>query len=67
LKSYGKTFWRVLIFGIILDLIEGLFIKDIKDSIGFNATLIIFILTITIGIYGPLYLGWREGQVEILS
>ena len=66
MKDFGKIFWRILLIGIILLLMEGLLFKNIQNSIGSATALILFIITAALTVYIPLYVGWRDGHVEIL-
>jgi len=67
MKSLGKLFWAILVFGIILLLVEAVLFKDIKNSIGSIPALMIFILTMLSAVYVSLYFGWKDGQLEILA
>jgi len=67
MKSLGKLFWAILVFGIILLLVEAVLFKDIKNSIGSIPALMIFILTMLSAVYVSLYIGWKDGQLEILA
>ncbi len=67
MKNFGKMFWRILMFGIIILLIEGIYFKDIKSSIGSSLGLILFIVTGLSTVFVSLYLSWKDGQIEILT
>lgn len=67
MRSVGKLFWRAIIASNVILLIESEFFSEIKKLIGPNISILLFFVTIILAIIIPLYLSWRDGQLEIYT
>ena len=67
MKSFGNTFWGIVLFGVAVLCIEGIFFNDLKNSIGPEFSLILFVATVLLVVFVSLFVSWKEGQTEILT